>query len=213
MTICSGLPADIISDHVSAELSSKVVSRRGVLKILGVTGMAAGLTALPALPAIASTLPESRVQLGGESRDVILFNTNTRETIDTVFYAHGRYNEQSFNQLCHFMRDSHENVAHWMDPRLLTMLYDIQTIFDKRQIQIISGYRTPRTNARLSRSIRGVGKNSFHMKGQAVDIRIPGVEPHHVRDVAKILQVGGVGYYPRGRFVHIDTGPVRTWNR
>lgn len=207
----------LISDPSLTEIitdghMTKEISRRGFLKHLGVAGAAAGLVTLPSSPVLAS-LYDAYQKPGGEVRDVSLFNVNTRETIETVFYAHGQYDQNNFNKLCHFMRDAHENKAHWMDPKLLTMLSDIQAIFDKRQIQIISGYRTPQTNARLARNQKGVGKRSYHMQGKALDIRIPGVDPAHIRDVARILQAGGVGYYPRQRFVHIDTGPVRHWTR
>lgn len=188
------------------------LSRRGFLKHLGVAGAAATLVTLPSASVFASIYDPYKTP-GGEIRDVSLFNVNTRETIETVFYAHGQYNQNSFNQLCHFMRDAHVNKSHWMDPKLLTLLSDIQAIFDKRLIQVTSGYRSPQTNARLARKQRGVGPNSYHMQGKAVDIRIPGVDPAHIRDVARVLQGGGVGYYPRQRFVHIDTGPVRHWTR
>jgi len=190
-------------------ISPSDTSRRDFLKKIGLATATAGLITQPAFSALA--MPQSRVKMGGECRDVCLYNANTRESINTVFYAHGEYNKQSFNQLCHFLRDCRENQAHWMDPRVLTLLYDMQTIFDRRQIHVISGYRTARTNAMLSRTTRGVAKDSFHMRGQAIDIRIPGIETSAVRDVAKILGVGGVGYYPASHFVHVDTGPVRTW--
>jgi uncharacterized protein YcbK (DUF882 family) len=189
---------------------SPFVSRRSVLKKLGLATCGAGLLSCAAGRALAD-LPAPIVQFGGEARDLNLYNPNTNERISTVFYAHGEYNPQSFNQLCRFMRDHHDNKTHWMDPRLLTMLYDLQTIFDKRDVHVISGYRTEHTNAILRQQFPGVAKDSFHMKGQAVDIRIAGVDVRMLRDVAKTLGVGGVGYYPAARFIHVDTGPIRTW--
>jgi uncharacterized protein YcbK (DUF882 family) len=189
---------------------SQDVSRRGFLRCLGLVTAGAGLLTSAAGRALASD-PPARVHWIGEARDVQLYNANTRERIQTVFYAHGQYNKQSFNRLCHFLRDHHENKDHWMDPRLLTLLHDMQCVFDKREISIISGYRTARTNALLRRSMPGVAKDSYHMKGQAVDIRVAGVETRAIRDVGKILAMGGVGYYPRAHFVHVDTGPIRTW--
>ncbi len=188
-----------------------IVSRRGFLRGLGLVAAGAGLvTTLPGRTLAASGNPPARIHWVGEARDVMLYNPNTRERIQTVFYAHGQYNRQSFNQLCHFLRDHHANATHWMDPRLLTLLHDMQCVFDKREIEVISGYRTPRTNAMLRRRA-GAAKNSFHVKGQAVDVRIPGIDTRAIRDVAKVLAMGGVGYYPRSRFVHVDTGPIRSW--
>jgi uncharacterized protein YcbK (DUF882 family) len=181
------------------------VSRRGFLSGLG-TAAAAGL--VWASPVRAAVTP---ISTGGELRDLDMFNQNTRETISTVFFCRGGYQKDSLNDLNHFLRDHHCNKSHWMDPNLLTMLYDIQTIFDKKQIEIISAYRAPETNAKLRHQIRGVAKDSLHMQGKAVDMRIRGVDVKMMYDVVKTLGVGGVGYHPRQNFVHLDTGPVRYW--
>jgi uncharacterized protein YcbK (DUF882 family) len=197
--------------QVLTDPSGSPLSRRSFLGRLGL--LTAGTGLLASLPGrvLAAGDPPARLHWVGEARDIMLYNSNTRERIQTVFYAHGEYNKRSFNQLCHFLRDHHENATHWMDPRLLTLLHDMQCVFDKREIQIISGYRTARTNAWLRKRVAGVAKDSYHMKGQAVDIRVPGVDTRAIRDVAKVLAMGGVGYYPRSRFVHVDTGPIRTW--
>lgn len=198
-------------------LTGKNFSRRGFLRGLGLAAAGTALVARPSsvlasnLVLASNVAPSASVHWVGEAREVQLFNANTQETISTVFYAHGQYNKQSFQQLCHFLRDHHENSTHWMDPNLLTLLSDMQNIFDKRQIHIISGYRTPQTNAMLRHKIPGVAKDSFHMKGQAVDIRVEGIDTAMIRDVARVMGVGGVGYYPQARFVHIDTGPIRHW--
>jgi uncharacterized protein YcbK (DUF882 family) len=190
-------------------LENPVLSRRRFIQGCGLSIAGAGLLASPL--AQAASLATPRVQYIDEARDLVLYNQNTREQISTVFYAHGQYNRQSFNQLCHFLRDHHENATHWMDPRLLTVLHDIQSVFDKRQIEVISGYRTARTNAMLRREHINAAKDSYHVKGQAIDIRIHGVETNAIRDVTKILAAGGVGYYPWAHFVHVDTGPIRYW--
>ena len=197
--------SEFLLPNPGADTSRRNFLKKAALLTLG-TGIIAQAPLVAPSPAYASVPVRPRVRHLSESRALFLYNTNTRERIRTVFYAHGRYDKRSFNHLCYFLRDSHDHSTHWMDPRLLTMLHDMQTIFDGREIQIISAYRSPRTNARIR-----AARNSYHIRGQAVDLRIPGISTHAIREVAKTLRVGGVGYYPRSRFVHVDTGPVRTW--
>lgn len=156
-------------------------------------------------------LPTSVISQGGEVRDLHLFNPNTKESTNITFFANGQYNPHALQQLNVFMRDFHQNVPHTMDPSLLTLVHDMQKVFDMREIHVISAYRTRETNNQLVRRHVTSAKDSFHCKGQAIDVRIPGVPTNALRDVAKILGVGGVGYYPRAHFVHVDTGPVRYW--
>jgi uncharacterized protein YcbK (DUF882 family) len=172
--------------------------------ILGATKKAMATTGL-------ETLPTALVSRGGEVRDLRLYNPNTRETANVVFFANGSYNPQALHQLNVFMRDFHCNTPHNMDPTLLTMVHDMQKVFDMRQIHVISAYRTRNTNNQLLRQHITGAKDSYHVKGQAIDLRIPGVPVHAMRDVAKILAVGGVGFYPRANFIHVDTGPIRYW--
>lgn len=162
-------------------------------------------------PGVPVVLPRSVVSRIGEIRDLHLFNANTRESAHVTFFANGSYNPQALHQLNILLRDHHQNRAHEMDPNLLTLAYDMQRVFDNRPLHVISAYRTRETNNSLVRRHITTAKESFHIKGQAIDIRIPGVPTNAMRDVAKILNVGGVGYYPWARFVHIDTGPVRYW--
>lgn len=185
------------------------VTRRSFLTATGALAVAGACLATPARAAVGDIASSS---MGGELRDLSMYNQNTREHISTVFFNAKGYDRSSLESLTHFMRDHHANATHWIDPRLFTMLYDLQTIFDKNEIEVISGYRTPETNRMLSRTMPGVAKDSFHMKGQAVDIRIKGVDIGLLHDVAKTLNVGGVGYYPRANFIHIDTGPNRYWS-
>jgi uncharacterized protein YcbK (DUF882 family) len=99
-----------------------------------------------------------------------------------------------------------------MDRALLDLLYAIRTTLEARQpFDLISGYRSPRTNAFLCESGRGVARHSLHIQGKAADIGIPGIELSLVRDVATSLKRGGVGYYPSSNFVHVDVGRVRYW--
>jgi uncharacterized protein YcbK (DUF882 family) len=99
-----------------------------------------------------------------------------------------------------------------MDKNLLDLLYVLQQQVDKKgAYHIISGYRSPKTNAKLRQRSKGVAKRSLHMQGKAIDVRLPGVELKHLRQAALQLKAGGVGYYPKSNFVHIDTGRPRFW--
>lgn len=179
--------------------------------IIGAVKKANATTGGVLMPSGLPTLPQSVVSQGGEVRDLHLYNPNTKEKAHVVFFANGEYNPAALQQLNMFMRDFHQNVPHQMDPNLLTLAHDMQKVFDMREFHVISAYRTRETNNMLVRQHVTRARDSFHCKGQAIDIRIPGVPTNAIRDVAKIFGAGGVGYYPWAHFVHIDTGPVRYW--
>ncbi len=206
-----------MSSFLSTPRLSDPHTRRQFLN-LGLTGLCGaalmgGLAKLNADSARALLPPprKQRVTYVGEVRDLHLYNPNTRETANFRFFANGTYNPQALQQLNIFLRDFHYNIGHVMDPELLTLIHDMQDVFGKRVIHVLSAYRTVATNNRLVREHVTTAKDSFHCKGQAIDIRIPGIPVNAMRDVAKILRVGGVGYYPTAHFVHVDTGPVRYW--
>ena len=101
-----------------------------------------------------------------------------------------------------------------IDVDLINLLYEInQHVGLEKEFDVVSGYRSKRTNDYLRRTMKGVARDSFHMKGKAVDIYMPGVKLRKLRDVAIGLGRGGVGYYPHSNFIHVDVGPVRTWRR
>ena len=110
------------------------------------------------------------------------------------------------------MRDYRANEIKPIDPVLLDQLYALKLkTGTKSPFHVISGYRTPATNAMLRRRSNGVARRSYHTKGKAIDIRLPGYDTHRLRNAALSLRSGGVGYYRNSNFVHVDTGPVRTW--
>lgn len=173
-----------------------------------VTGVAAGaaLLALP-LPAFAAT---------GELR-LAIRNVHNNDSVDAVFARNGRFLPAGLAELNHGLRDWRTGQATAMDPRLLALLVALRKRLDvpgTQKIDLISGYRTPRTNAMLRSaggSHTGVASNSQHMLGKATDIMIPGVTLERLHGAALSLGGGGVGYYPRDGFVHVDSGPVRHW--
>jgi uncharacterized protein YcbK (DUF882 family) len=149
------------------------------------------------------------------ARSLMLDHTHTRERIDLVYASGEQYLPKALGSLNHFLRDHYSGEVGQIDPQLFDLLHNVRQVLGSSvplSYQIISGYRSPLTNARL-RDTRsgGVAKRSLHMEGKAIDIRLPGVPLAELRDAALSLKAGGVGYYPRDQFVHIDTGRVRTW--
>jgi uncharacterized protein YcbK (DUF882 family) len=116
------------------------------------------------------------------------------------------------SRVAHFLRDHRNDERHEIDPTLLDVLHTVREAAGGGAVyHVISGYRSPETNARLREKSGGVARNSLHMQGRAIDVRLPGVETSRLRDVALLLELGGVGYYRESDFVHLDTGRVRTW--
>ena len=130
----------------------------------------------------------------------------------TVFWQDGHYNPESLQEINWLLRDHRTGDVKFIDPRLLSILYLTNLKVDNsKAIHVISGYRSPKTNQMLAQRSSGVAKNSYHMRGRAIDLRIPGIQTDTIRDIGVQLGVGGVGYYPTSDFVHLDTGPKRQW--
>ena len=145
-------------------------------------------------------------------RSIAFYNTHTSETLSTVYWFQGEYLPEALQNINHILRDHRADAVKSIDCRLLDLLYTMQCKLESRRpFHVISGYRTPHTNAALRTRGRGVAKKSLHMQGRAIDIRLPGTDSALVRRVAMSLKAGGVGYYRRSNFVHLDTGPVRSW--
>ncbi|CAA7611304.1 DUF882 domain-containing protein [Magnetospirillum sp. UT-4] len=177
------------------------LTRRSFLA-LGVGAACATLAADP-LEAAVRAMPE---------RAIHLYNIHTGESVRTVYWADGRYLAKSLSQINRLLRDHRSGDTHPMDPRLLDVMTAVHRKFGaKGAIHVISGYRSPQTNALLVSATDGVAHNSLHMAGKAVDIRLPGQSVRKVGRAAKLMKAGGVGTYPASNFVHVDTGRVRYW--
>ena len=141
-----------------------------------------------------------------------LYNIHTGETLKSTFYAEGQLIEDSLLEIDRFLRDHRSGDATLISRNLLQDIYQLQAQFQPKQaIEIISAYRSPKTNEYLQSLGRKVAKRSLHMQGKAIDIRIPGTQLKHVRKAALAMKSVGVGYYPRSGFVHLDVGRVRQW--
>lgn len=145
-------------------------------------------------------------------RKLAFFNIHTQEFVETCYYANGEYQPSGLGRINHVLRDHRTGDITPIDTQLLDTLYAIRcNLGDCGTFSVISGYRSPATNAMLRRITSGVAKNSFHMQGKAIDIRLRGCPTHKLRDTCIQAHAGGVGYYPKSNFVHVDVGPVRTW--
>lgn len=146
-------------------------------------------------------------------RVLSLYAPGTGESVREVFWTPNTgYLPQSIKEISWALRDHHNDEFRLFDPRALDILYAMQLMLQRPETHIISGYRSPETNALLREESRGVAKNSFHMQARALDVRMPGLGVGQMRMAALSLRAGGVGYYPRSNFVHIDSGPVRSWD-
>ena len=145
-------------------------------------------------------------------RSLSLFNPHTKERFEGIYWCDGDYIANALNDVNHLMRDIRTNDVKVIDTHLLDLIFSISTkLKPKTPFRVISGYRSPKTNTLLRKRGNGAAKKSYHIKGQAVDIRLPGYRTSVLRRAAYELKKGGVGYYPKRRFVHIDVGPVRYW--
>lgn len=179
-------------------------SRRRLLR-LGTFGLMASLT-----PNLAWARPRGPARV---ERALNFYNAHTGESLKTVYWAQGEYFPDALQEVNHLLRDHRSNEITNIDVHLLDLLHAITRIMEiDDTIKVLSAYRSRRTNAMLRRRNAAVAKDSMHIKGQAIDFRIPGRDITLVRRVALALEQGGVGYYPRSQFIHLDTGPVRSWS-
>jgi uncharacterized protein YcbK (DUF882 family) len=180
------------------------LTRRSFLKL------SAASLALSATP---WTVPaEARPMLEQSTRKLCLAVPRTNEVVKTTYWKNGHYDYSALSQFNRLMRDQHNGEIARMDPQLFDLLNKLQTRLGNRsKINVICAYRSPETNKWLATFQRGVAKNSFHLQGKAVDIRIPGVSSEQIYNAAISLKLGGVGFYSDASFVHLDTGPLRTW--
>ena len=148
-----------------------------------------------------------------EARSIELYNTHTRETVKVVFKRGNEFVPEALAKLNHVLIDHRSGEVHDMDPNLFDQLFDLAAAAGvEPSYEIISGYRSPESNAKLAAVPgSGVSKRSMHMQGRATDVRLKGVSVEKLRDLALAAKRGGVGYYQRSQFVHIDTGSFRTW--
>jgi len=177
-------------------------SRRTFLKLTAVSA-AAALWPLAAFGAGDPLVPE---------KSLAFYNTHTGEKLKAVYWAEGNYVNDSLREINYVLRDARSNEVHDIDVRLLDLLFALsKELAASQPFHVISGYRSAKSNASLRARSTGVAQNSLHVFGKAIDIRSPGRPLRALQKAALALKVGGVGYYPKSDFVHVDVGRVRYW--
>ncbi len=166
--------------------------------------------------ALASIVPLSFTKSAEAATDktgrVVFRHAHTGESFNGVYRVGNKYLPEAFERLNYVLRDFRTGEVFPMDPRVIDLIAYVQKKTGKKQpLEIFSGYRSPKTNSRLRHESAGVAKNSFHMYGQAIDFHIKGYNTRNLQKVALDMRAGGVGYYPKSDFVHIDTGTIRSW--
>jgi len=185
-------------DGGQREASLHSASRRRFL-----AGAAAGAAML---------VPWGRVAAALETRSLAFSHNHTGERLQVVYFEGGEYLPDAVAEINHLLRDFRTGEVWEMDLELLDTLAELRAMTGSRaEFQVISGYRSPKTNEMLRNSSSGVAKRSLHMQGRAIDIRLSGYDTAKLRKAALSLGRGGVGYYARSDFIHVDTGRVRTW--
>jgi uncharacterized protein YcbK (DUF882 family) len=170
-------------------------------------GLGMGLS-IAGAPAIARSRPTRE-----RERTLSLHHLHTDERLTLTYRVGEHYQRSALQRLNQFLRDFRTGDVTAIDPQLFDLLHDVkqQLGHDAGVFEIVSGYRSPRTNAMLRRTSSGVARKSLHMTGQAMDIRLSETPTRLIRDAARSLSRGGVGYYPKSDFLHVDTGRVRHW--
>lgn len=146
------------------------------------------------------------------ARELSFYHTHTKRSLTIEYYRDGKYIESALVMLKTYLGDFRNGQTKTIDPALFDLLFELKLRTQTEQpFEIISAYRSPETNAMLKRVGRGVATRSMHIEGKAIDIRLNDVPVPKLREIALALQAGGVGYYPKSNFIHVDTGRVRRW--
>ena len=199
-----------------------IAARRQVLFGFGAAAAAAAIPSVIqgeilkrsplAAPAILPASAPSISAIAADVRRVALHNLHTGDKFNEVYWEKGAYVPDALAAAQHALRDWRNGEEHFMDPKLFDVLHGLtEKLGTSTPFQIISGYRSPKTNAAMHARSHGVAEHSQHMEGKASDIRVEGVELANLHKAALSLNAGGVGYYPVSNFVHVDVARVRQW--
>jgi uncharacterized protein YcbK (DUF882 family) len=185
--------------------SSTSISRRGLLGAFAATA----ITAAPTFSNAAGFLRGS-----GDIRRLRMYSGRTGESIDTIYWIEGKYIKEAVKEINYFMRDWRTNGVKAIDTRTIDIMAASHNLLNADEpFMMLSGYRSPQTNNMLRSRSRSVAKNSLHMQGQAVDLRLGSRSVGQIAKAASSCRAGGVGRYSRSNFVHMDCGPIRNWGR
>lgn len=186
-----------------AETEKTGLTRRALLGAFAATTLAAAPT---------YSMAAGFLRGGGDIRRIRMYSGRTGERLDMVYWIEGRYIRDAVKEINHFMRDWRVDQAVKIDTRTIDIMAASHNLLDVNEpYMLLSGYRSPQTNAMLRRRSRGVAKNSLHMKGQAADLRLASRSVSQMAKAAQACRAGGVGRYYGSNFVHMDCGAVRSW--
>ena len=210
-----------LGDELQEKIAGKAVEyeRRDSARMADTT--ATGMTRRALLGAFAATAVVAAPTYGnafgflrgaGDIRRIRMYSGRTGESIDTIYWIEGDYIKEAMAEINHFMRDWRNSQTKQIDPRTVDIMAASHRLMDVTEpYMMLSGYRSPQTNAMLRSKSRGVAKHSLHMNGQAADLRLKSRSVGQMAQAAAACASGGVGKYSRSNFVHIDCGPVRSW--
>lgn len=161
---------------------------------------------------MAAALASPGLAVSVDERTLSFYHTHTAKRLEVVYARGGQYVDSGLDEVASFLSDFRTGDQEPIDPALLDLLYDVrQSLGSQGTFEVVSAYRSSRTNEMLRSRGGGVARNSQHLVGKAIDVRLQGVELKRLRDAALAMERGGVGYYPESDFVHLDTGRVRRW--
>ncbi len=190
-----------MTNNKSTHGGGTVLSRRGFIKCASMAVVAAAMSNI----ALASIERE---------RSLAFNHIHTGEKLKLTYWVDGEYIDASMAEINHLLRDFRTGEGFAMDPQLIDLLHKVQLATGNRHaFEIISGFRSPKTNEALRSKSSGVAKKSLHMLGQAIDVRLPGTDLKHLHKASVAAKSGGVGLYTGSNFVHLDTGRVRYWGK
>ena len=150
----------------------------------------------------------------GDIRKIKFQNSNTGERVNTIYWIEGQYVREALDEVNYFMRDWRQNKVIKIDTANLNIISATQTLLDTEEpFELLSGYRTIKTNKMLAKVTAGVARNSYHIKGMAADLRMRTRSVNQIGKAAESCNSGGVGRYVNSSFVHIDCGPMRRWRK
>lgn len=179
------------------------INRRGLLGVFAAT-------AITAAPSFANAFNVTRG--AGDIRRLRMYSGRTGERVDAIYWIDGQYVPEVLTEINHFFRDWRNNQVHRIDTRTLDLMAAAHRLLRADEpYMLLSGYRSPQTNAQLRARSRNVAQNSRHTIGQAADLRLRSRSVAEVARAAAACNAGGVGRYSRSNFTHMDCGPVRTW--
>lgn len=184
---------------------SSSFSRRGLLAAFAATAITAAPSASNAFGFLKGA---------GDIRRIRMYSGRTGESLNMIYWIEGEYIPEALKEINYFMRDWRSNEVKKIDPRTVDIAAAAHRLMDVSEpYTLLSGYRTPSTNAMLRSKSRGVARNSLHMLGQAADLRLRSRSVGQIYQAATACNAGGVGKYSRSNFVHMDCGPIRLWGR